>query len=69
MVELHEEQTAPLREALHALGDRDPALTARLVSGIVRSAASLVVEGASKADVERRTLALVRHGLLGVAPA
>ena len=65
MAELHAEQDAPLRDALSALGDRDADVTARLVAGIVRAAAGLILAGAPRAKVERRTLALVRHGLSG----
>jgi hypothetical protein len=63
LAELHDTQTAPLVDALRALGDRDAALTARLVSGLVRAASQAVAEGAPVARVRRRTLALVHQGI------
>lgn len=63
LAQLHAEQGAPLREALREVGDPDPALTARLLTGILGAAAALVAEGAPRATVESRTLALVHHGI------
>ena len=63
MDELHREQTTPLVDALKALGAPDPALTAALVSGVVRAAAQAVAEGAPAARVTRRTLALIHEGI------
>lgn len=63
MDELHRAQTAPLVDALKALGTPDPALTAALVSGVVRAAALAVAEGAPAARVTRRTLALIHEGI------
>ncbi len=63
MDELHREQTTPLVDALKALGTPDPALTAALVSGVVRAAAQAVAEGAPAARVARRTLALIHEGI------
>jgi AcrR family transcriptional regulator len=63
MDELHRAQSEPLVDALRALGERDAALTARLVSGVVRAAAQAIAEGAPAARVTRRTLALIHEGI------
>ncbi|HET7902009.1 MAG TPA: TetR/AcrR family transcriptional regulator [Candidatus Nanopelagicales bacterium] len=63
MDELHRAQTAPLVEALEEMDVADSALTARLVSGVVRAAAQAVAEGAPAARVTRRTLALIHEGI------
>ena len=63
VAELHALQDAPLRDALRALGDRTPDLTARLVVALVRGASQAVAEGAAATTVRRRTLALVHEGI------
>ena len=63
MDELHRAQTAPLVDALRAMRTPEPALTAALVSGVVRAAAQAVAEGASPSRVTRRTLALIHEGI------
>jgi AcrR family transcriptional regulator len=63
IVELHREQLAPLRDAITALGVDDPALTTRLLAGLVQAAAQAIVDGAPRTRVRRRTLALVHEGL------
>lgn len=63
MDELHRAQTAPLVEALDAMGVGDAALTARLVTGMVRAAAQAVAEGDQQSRVTRRTLALIHEGI------
>ena len=67
IAELHEEQFAPLRDAVAAIGVADPALSARLLLGVLQSATQAVVEGAPKARVKREVLAFVHDGLAGPA--
>ena len=63
MTQLHMEQAAPLRDALVALGDPVPDVTARLVLGVVRAASTLVVEGVPVAVARERVLDLVHEGV------
>jgi AcrR family transcriptional regulator len=65
--ELHEQQFAPLREAVAELGVADPALSTRLLLGVLQSATQAVVEGAPKAKVTREVLAFVHEGIAGPA--
>jgi AcrR family transcriptional regulator len=65
LAELHAEQLAPLVDALGELGARDPEITAALLYGLVRAAATAINEGAPRARVTRETLALIREGLPG----
>jgi AcrR family transcriptional regulator len=67
IAELHEEQFAPLREAVAELGVADPALSTRLLLGVLQSATQAVVEGAPKARVTREVLSFVHEGLAGPA--
>ena len=67
IVELHEEHFAPLREAVAELGVADPALSTRLLLGVLQSATQAVVEGAPKARVTREVLAFVHEGIAGPA--
>ena len=63
MAQLHMEQSAPLRDALEALGDPSPDITARLVLGVVRAASTLVVEGVPVPEARDRVLDLVHDGV------
>ena len=63
MSQLHMEQSAPLRDALTALGDPSPEITARLVLGVVRAASTLVVEGVPVPQARDRVLDLVHDGV------
>ena len=63
MSQLHMEQSAPLRDALAALGDASPEITSRLVLGVVRAASTLVVEGVPVPEARDRVLDLVHDGL------
>ena len=65
LVELHQQQYAPLRCALVELGVEQPDLTMRLLLGLLHAAAAELNRGAPKATVLRRTRALVQHGLTG----
>ena len=65
IAELHEEQLAPLRGAVRGLGVPDPALSTRLVLGVLQAATQAVVAGAPRARVKREVLALVHDGLAG----
>jgi AcrR family transcriptional regulator len=67
IVELHELQFAPLRDAVAGLGVADPALSTRLLLGVLQSATQAVVEGAPKARVTREVLAFVHEGIAGPA--
>ena len=67
IAELHEEQFAPLREAVAETGVADPVLTARLLLGVLQSATQAVVEGAPKARVTREVRAFVHAGIAGTA--
>jgi AcrR family transcriptional regulator len=63
--ELHEAQYAPLRAAAADLGVADPDLTTVLLGGLIQAAARAIHGGAPRARVQRETLALARHGLVG----
>jgi AcrR family transcriptional regulator len=63
--ELHQEQFAPLREAVTQLGVADAELTTHLLLGVLQSATQAVVEGAPRARVKRVVLRLVHDGLTG----
>jgi AcrR family transcriptional regulator len=65
MAELHQEQLAPLVDALAELGARDPEITAALIYGLVRAAATAINAGTPRTRVTRETLALIRQGLPG----
>jgi AcrR family transcriptional regulator len=65
MAELHHEQLAPLVDALAELGARDPEITAALIYGLVRAAATAINAGTPRTRVTRETLALIRQGLPG----
>jgi AcrR family transcriptional regulator len=65
--ELHQEQLAPLVDALTELGAGDPSIAATLIYGLVRTAATEINSGASRAKVTRETLALIRVGVAGSA--
>ena len=65
IAELHEAQFAPLRNAVRGLGVPDPALSTRLVLGVLQAATQAVVDGAPRARVRREVLALVHDGLAG----
>jgi AcrR family transcriptional regulator len=65
MAELHQEQLAPLVDALAELGARDPEITAALIYGLVRAAATAINAGTPRTRVTRETLALIRKGLPG----
>ena len=67
IAELHAEQFGPLRDAVAGLGVADPALSTRLLLGVLQSATQAVVEGAPRARVKRTVLALVHDGLAGPA--
>jgi AcrR family transcriptional regulator len=67
IAELHEQQFAPLREAVAGLGVADPALSTRLLLGVLQSATQAVVEGTPKARVTREVLAFAHEGLAGPA--
>lgn len=69
ITELHEAQLAPLRDAVRGLGVPDPALSTRLVLGVLQAATQAVVAGAPRARVKREVLALVHDGLVGRVPA
>jgi AcrR family transcriptional regulator len=68
LAELHQEQLAPLVDALAELGARDPQVTATLIYGLVRSAATAINTGTPRSRVTRETLALIRNGLSGQPP-
>jgi len=63
IAELHEQQFAPLGEAVAALGVPDPELSTRLLLGVLQSATQLIVDGAPKGKVTRQVLAFVNEGL------
>jgi AcrR family transcriptional regulator len=65
IVELHQDQFAPLRSAVADLEVADPALTTRLLLGLLGAATQAVRDGVPKARVRRETLALVHQGLAG----
>lgn len=65
LAELHQEQLAPLVGALEELGTRDPQITATLIYGLVRTAATAINAGAPRTKVTRETLALMRSGVAG----
>ena len=65
LAELHQEQLAPLVDALAELGARDPEITAALIYGLVRAAATTINAGTPRTRVTRETLALIREGLPG----
>jgi AcrR family transcriptional regulator len=65
LAELHQEQLAPLVDALAELGARDPEITAALIYGLVRAAATAINAGTPRTRVTRETLALIRQGLPG----
>jgi AcrR family transcriptional regulator len=65
LAELHEEQLAPLVDALAELGAQDPEITAALIYGLVRAAATAINAGTPRARVTREMLALIREGLPG----
>ena len=65
LAELHQQQLAPLVDALADLGVRDPQVTATLIYGLVRSAAAAINAGTSRTRVTRETLSLIRTGLAG----
>jgi AcrR family transcriptional regulator len=67
IAELHAEQFAPLRDAVAELGVADPALSTRLLLGVLQSATQAVVEGAPRTRVRRTVLAFVHDGLAGPA--
>jgi len=67
IAELHQQQFAPLREAVEGVGVADPDLTTRLLLGVLQSATQSVVEGAPRARVKREVLAFVRAGIAGSA--
>jgi AcrR family transcriptional regulator len=64
IAELHEAQLAPLRDAVRGLGVADPALSTRLVLGMLQAATQAIVAGAPRARVRREVLALVHDGLV-----
>jgi hypothetical protein len=66
ITELHEEQLAPLREAVAEIGVLDPDLSTRLLVGVLQSAARAVAEGAPKTRVKSEVLAFVHQGIAGV---
>lgn len=63
IAELHTQQARPLVEALHDLGVANPALTATLIGGMVRTAMVAIEQGGPTATITNRTLELVRHGI------
>ena len=63
LVELHQQQYAPLLDALVELGVEQPDLTLRLLLGLLHAAAAELSRGTAKATVLRRTRALVQDGL------
>lgn len=65
LAQLHQEQLAPLVDALADLGARDPQITASLIYGLVRSAAAAINTGTPRTRVTRETLVLIRTGLAG----
>ena len=65
LAELHREQLAPLVGALTDLGARDPQITATLIYGLVRAAATAINTGAPRTRVTRETLSLIRSGVPG----
>ncbi len=65
LAELHQEQLAPLVDALAELGARDPEITAALIYGLVRAAATAINAGTPRTRVTRETFALIRQGLPG----
>jgi AcrR family transcriptional regulator len=65
LAELHQQQLAPLVDALAELGSRDPKVTALLIYGLIRAAATEINAGTPRARVTRETLALIRSGLGG----
>ena len=68
LTELHREQLAPLVAALTELGVRDPQITATLVYGLIRTAATAINTGTPHTKVTRETLTLIRGGLTGSSP-
>ncbi len=64
ILELHEAQFAPLRDAVRGSGVPDPALSTRLVLGVLQAATQAVVAGAPRARAKREVLALVHDGLV-----
>jgi len=60
LAELHDEQIAPFREALLALGLPSPAVTGALVGGMIEAAVRAVDDGADLEEVTRETLRLLR---------
>ena len=69
IAELHQEQFAPLHQAVSELGVADPALVTRLLLGVLQSATTAVVEGAPKAKVKDGVLAFGHEGISGSASA
>jgi AcrR family transcriptional regulator len=67
IAELHQQQFAPLREAVEGVGVTDPDLTTLLVLGVLQSATQSVVEGAPRTRVKREVLAFVHAGIAGSA--
>jgi AcrR family transcriptional regulator len=63
LMELHEQQYAPLRVAVLGLGVPDPELTTGLLIGMLTAAARAIIGGAPPTKVKRRTLALMHSGL------
>jgi AcrR family transcriptional regulator len=68
VAELHQEQLAPLVQALAELGVRDPTIIAALVHGVVRAASTAINSGAPRSRVLAQALALVRHGVAAPSP-
>ena len=63
LAELHQEQLAPLVDALSELGAGEPQITASLIYGLVRTAATDINAGSPSARVTHEVLALIHHGL------
>jgi len=61
--ELHQEQYAPLVDAVAGLGVKDAVLTTRLLGGLIQSGARAINDGLPKGHVQQQTLALIRKGL------
>ena len=61
--ELHQEQYAPLRQALTDLGVVNPILTSSLVLGIVEAGTQAVLHGTDRDAVVERTISFVHNGI------
>lgn len=63
LMELHLRHAEPLAAAIRDLGVPDPALTGRLIAGLLQAAMSAIEEGHDPEAAGDRVLGLLRHGL------